>query len=186
MIINLIRHGRTEGNLESRYIGIIDEPLCAGGISELKAKEFPECDAVICSPMIRCIQTADIIYSEKEPIVYEDLRECNFGAFEGQSPRELSENPFYQKWLDSDGALPFPGGEMPEDFKNRTCEEFLRAVSENPYERLSFVVHGGTIMSIMERFCKPKKGYFDYRVNNGCGYCVSFDGETITFISEIK
>ena len=186
MIINLIRHGRTEGNLESRYIGVIDEPLCAEGISELKAKEFPECDMVICSPMKRCLQTARLIYPDKEPVVYEDLRECNFGAFEGQSPRELSENPFYRIWLDSGGTLPFPSGDKPNEFKRRTCDEFLKALAEQPYERLSFVVHGGTIMSVMERFCVPKQSYFDYRVNNGCGYCVEFDGETITIISEIK
>lgn len=186
MIINLIRHGRTEGNLESRYIGVIDEPLCSEGISELHTKRFPECGAVICSPMKRCLQTASIIYPDKEPLVYENLRECNFGAFEGQSPRELSDNPFYQKWLGSGGALPFPAGEKPDEFKRRTCDEFLKAVAENQLDELSFVVHGGTIMSVMERFCVPKGNYFDFRVNNGCGYCVEFDGQTITIISEIK
>lgn len=186
MIINLIRHGRTEGNLESRYIGVIDEPLCAEGIAELHSKAFPECDAVICSPMRRCIQTAELIYPNKKRLVYEDLRECNFGAFEGQSPRELSDNPFYNKWLKSGGTLPFPAGERPDEFKRRTCEEFMRAITENTAGTLSFVVHGGTIMSIMERFSEPKRSYFDYRVNNGCGYIVSFDGKTISIVSEIK
>lgn len=186
MKINLIRHGRTAGNLESRYIGVIDEPLCAEGIPELSARDYPVCQVVICSPMKRCLQTAGLIYPDKTPAVYEDLRECDFGAFEGQSPRELSDNPFYQKWIDSNGTLAFPGGEKPEDFKSRSCAEFLRAVCEHPFEELSFVVHGGTIMSIMERFCVPKRGYFDFRVNNGCGYRVEFDGEKITIISEIK
>ena len=185
MIVNLIRHGRTSGNLESRYIGIIDEPLCKEGIYELKTRKYPDCDKVICSPMKRCVQTAELIYPDKELVIYNDLRECNFGAFEGQSARELGDNPFYQKWLDSGKTLPFPEGEVPEDFKNRSCEEFLKALKEQHSERISFVVHGGTIMSIMERFCKPHRGYFDYRVNNGCGYCLEFDGETLEIVSEI-
>lgn len=186
MKINLIRHGRTAGNLESRYIGVIDEELCAEGITELSAKKYPECDVVICSPMKRCLQTAKLIYPNQTPYIYDNLRECNFGAFEGQSARELGDNPFYQKWIDSNGMLPFPEGEKPEEFRKRSCDEFLKAISEHKSEQLSFVVHGGTIMSVMEKFCVLKLNYFDYRVNNGCGYCVEFDGEKITIISEIK
>ncbi len=188
MIINLIRHGRTEGNTESRYIGIIDEPLCKEGFNELTVSEiYPDCDEVICSPMKRCIQTAKFIYPKKPIHIYEDLRECNFGAFEGQSPRELNDNPFYLKWLDSGKTLPFPGGEKQEDFKKRSCDEFLKAVAEHSSsETLSFVVHGGTIMSIMERFCEPKRGYFDFRVDNGCGYTVDFDGKTIKLVRKIR
>ena len=128
MKINLIRHGRTAGNLESRYIGVIDEELCAEGITELSAKNYPECDVVICSPMKRCLQTAKLIYPNQTPFTYDNLRECNFGAFEGQNARELGDNPFYQKWIDSNGMLPFPEGEKPEEFRKRSCEEFLKAV----------------------------------------------------------
>ena len=35
---------------------------------------------------------------------------------------------------------------------------------------VAVVVHGGTIMAILERFGTPKKNYFDYQVKNGCGY----------------
>ena len=38
----LIRHGKTRGNLEGRYIGCrSDENLCAEGIEELKQGTYP-------------------------------------------------------------------------------------------------------------------------------------------------
>ena len=40
--ILLIRHGKTAGNLEGRYIGSrTDESLCEAGILGLKEKEYP-------------------------------------------------------------------------------------------------------------------------------------------------
>ena len=41
MKINLIRHGQTAGNLESRYIGTTDEPLCSAGMEALRSRRYP-------------------------------------------------------------------------------------------------------------------------------------------------
>ena len=43
---------KTAGNLEKRYIGRTDEPLCELGIAELKAGRYPGCETVIASPMV--------------------------------------------------------------------------------------------------------------------------------------
>ena len=53
MKINLIRHGMTAGNLEKRYIGRMDEPQCAEGISGLGFRKYPDHGVLICSPMQR-------------------------------------------------------------------------------------------------------------------------------------
>ena len=39
MKLIFIRHGKTAGNLERRYIGRTDEPLCDEGIAEILGKE---------------------------------------------------------------------------------------------------------------------------------------------------
>lgn len=57
--IILVRHGKTAGNLEGRYIGSrTDEPLCEEGIHALEEKvregTYPPVDLVYASPMIRC------------------------------------------------------------------------------------------------------------------------------------
>ncbi|MBQ3692032.1 MAG: histidine phosphatase family protein, partial [Clostridia bacterium] len=58
MKIIFIRHGKTQGNLEKRYIGKTDEHLCTVGIDELKNRSYPDTEIVVCSPMKRCIETA--------------------------------------------------------------------------------------------------------------------------------
>ena len=37
------------------------------------------------------------------------------------------------------------------------------------------VVHGGTIMNIMEAYALPKKEFYEWHVDNGCGYLVELD-----------
>lgn len=186
MKIIFIRHGKTAGNLEKRYIGVTDEPLCKEGISELKSISCPDCDIVISSPMKRCLQTAEIIYPDKKILVRNDLKECNFGDFEGKNHLELSANPDYQRWIDSGGTLAFPNGENPADFKKRCIAEFDKIVSEYAENAvLAFVVHGGTIMSVLEKYAYPKGGYYDFQVQNAHGYITGFDGEKIIISEKI-
>ena len=40
----------------------------------------------------------------------------------------------------------------------------------------AIVAHGGTIMAIMEKYARPKGGYFDFQVRNGEGYILYEDG----------
>ena len=96
MKINLIRHGQTSGNLESRYIGTTDEPLCSAGMKALSRRRYPAHGVLICSPMKRCIQTAQAIYPGVKPMIMHELRECDFGAFEGKNYLELNGDPDYQ------------------------------------------------------------------------------------------
>ena len=88
--ITLIRHGKTEGNLEKRYIGITDEVLCEEGRNEILAKEYPKADIVFSSPLLRCIETAGLIYPNQKPVVIDELKETNFGRFEGKNYKDLS------------------------------------------------------------------------------------------------
>ncbi|MGN0600900.1 MAG: histidine phosphatase family protein [Oscillospiraceae bacterium] len=186
MKIIFIRHGKTSGNLEKRYIGVTDELLCEEGVSELHNIIYPDCDIVISSPMKRCIQTAEIIYLNKKIVVGENLKECDFGKFEGKNYLELSGDTDYQKWIDSGGTLAFPNGEAPADFKKRCIAEFDKIISECAENTvLSFVVHGGTIMSILEEYAYPQGGYYDFQVENAHGYITDFDGEKIIISEKI-
>ena len=53
MKLLLIRHGMTQGNLEKRYIGRTDEPLCAEGRTVLQKQTAVPCSRVFASPMKR-------------------------------------------------------------------------------------------------------------------------------------
>ncbi len=186
MRILFIRHGKTIGNLEGRYIGRTDLPLCEVGIGELKCKQYPDCDVVISSPMKRCLQTAEIIYPEKKRVVFEGLNECDFGDFEGKNYCELSGNPDYQKWIDTGGRGGFPGGEHPENFRKRCTAAFKKAIAVYAdTDVVSFVVHGGTMMSVLAAYAVPKGDYFDFQIPNGCGYITEYDGKSIKILEQI-
>ena len=116
MKIILIRHGMTEGNLKRRYIGTTDEDLIN---TDCLKGDYPKCERVVASPLKRCIQTAEYIYPNVDIEICDKLKECDFGDFENKSYEDLKDNPDYQKWLDSNGELPFPNGDTHEEFKNR-------------------------------------------------------------------
>lgn len=186
MKIIFIRHGKTAGNLEKRYIGRTDELLCEEGISELESIKYPDCDEVLASPMKRCLQTSKLIYPDKKITVCNDFSECDFGDFEGKNYRELTDSADYQKWIDSGGTAPFPNGETPSDFKKRCIAEFEKAVAEfDKNTVLALVVHGGTIMSVLEKYAYPKGGYYDFQVPNAHGFVTEFDGEKIIITERI-
>ena len=169
----LIRHGKTFGNTLGRYIGTTDEGLCPEGMLELEAVHYPEVEAVFASPMRRCVETAGILWPGMPIKCFRKLRECDFGDFENRNYLELKDNPAYQAWVDSGGVLEFPGGESRKAFRSRCREGFrevLAVIRQKQYQRVALVVHGGTIMSILEAYAVPGKGFYDWQAKNGTGY----------------
>ena len=186
MEVRLIRHFATEGNLEKRYIGVTDEEIKTECIQEQALKkeengqygkgngrEKWEPELVIVSPLKRCRQTAEILFPGTEQIVCEKMRECDFGLFEGKNYLELTGDPAYQSWIDSGGTESFPGGEDPMDFRRRCIcgfEEMMEKMIEEKRQKVGVVVHGGTIMSVMEAFDPGKQEFYHWQVKNGNGF----------------
>lgn len=176
--IYLIRHGKTYGNSLGRYIGITDEGLCQEGITNLKGRNYPEVQGVYVSPLKRCIQSANLIYEGQKQQIIEELAECNFGEFENKNYKELADNSDYQKWVDSGGTLPFPGGESQEEFRKRCLKGFQKAVHDcikKGRQSAAVVAHGGTIMSILDAYADDELDFYAWHVDNGRGYEVQLD-----------
>ena len=187
MQVILIRHSKTPGNAEYRYNGRTDESLSAEGIELARqAGTDPDVKTVYVTPLQRTQQTAAILFPNAEQIVVDDLREMDFGDFEGFNYSDLEHNEAYRIWVEGDCFAPCPNGEGREGFSNRICAAFepiVRAALQRGEKSLTFVVHGGTIMSIMERFAKPAGAYYSYRVKNCQGYRCRVntdDGLTLT------
>ena len=110
--------------------------------------------------------------------IIEELAECDFGEFENKNYKELEGNSHYQEWIDSNGTLPFPGGESREGFKSRNLRGFDRVVSgciRSHVAEAALVIHGGTIMNIMEEYADIQKPFYEWHVRNGGGYEVELD-----------
>jgi alpha-ribazole phosphatase len=182
--IILIRHGKTAGNCEKRYIGRTDEVLCPEGYEELRSRKYPKCDLVLCSPMLRCIETARTIYPSVRTRINYYIRECDFGDFEGKNYEELNGNPEYQAWIESGGSMDFPNGEPQKDFKERCNMAFNNIIrTHNENKAIAFIIHGGTIMAILEKYIGGS--FYDYHVKNGCGYILSYNGKELKITGEI-
>lgn len=205
-VVNLIRHGQTAGNAKKRYIGVTDEHLSARGAAQLSEKAYPPAEAWFLSPMRRCLETAAVaeekassgeagqeweneiwkkrvsgFLGEGKKIIVPDFRECDFGLFENKNYMELADCPEYQAWINSGGRLPFPGGEAVEEFKSRCClafEKMVERICQEGWTAVNAVVHGGTIMSIMERYARPQRDYYEWHVDNGGGYTLVIDPES--------
>ena len=166
----LIRHGATEGNRFRRYIGRTDEPLSEAGIAQLRKirKNCPQIDRLYVSPMKRTRETAKLLYPDMCYTTVNDFRETDFGIFEGKTAAELSGNAEYQKWLDSFCTDAVSGGESIRDFKRRSVEAFRSVMAgETGPDTIGFVVHGGTIMAILEALALPHRDFYDYHIGNG-------------------
>lgn len=170
--VYLIRHGATAGNLQRRYIGSTDEPLCDLGVRQVERLRTQglRADRLFVSPLLRARQTADILFPHMPRVLVSDLRETDFGLFEGKTAAELADAPAYQAWVDSQCAGPIPGGEEISRFKARCRAAFARAIGSIPDGSCAaFVVHGGVIMAILEGYARPQGSFYDYHIGNG-GY----------------
>lgn len=178
--IVLIRHGKTEGNKEKRYIGRTDQPLSEEGIAGIKENlgRYPSVEKVYASSMKRTRQTAELIYPGQAPELVDGLREMDMGVFEGKNHAELKNRPSYILWVATRGKISIPGGESMKDFGKRTMDAFTQVLGDMQAEgikRSAVVAHGGTIMSIVSQLADDD--YYKYMVNNGAGFRLTLDDD---------
>ncbi len=179
--LHLIRHGLTEGNLKGQYLGAgTDSPLCKEGIEKLyllKEKfSYPNPEKIYTSPMKRALETTEIVFKDEEYTIVSDLRECNFGEFEGKTFSELiSEDENFSKWLDPKSGYTPKGGESSMDFANRCAgalNEIFTDMMKNGIFEAAAVCHGGVIAVLMTMFAYPQKPTSEWTSDNGCGFTV--------------
>ena len=168
MNVWLIRHGRTEWNDTGRYQGQTDLPLSNEGAAELVRADFSP-KTVYVTPLKRTQETARILFPDARQIVIDDLREMDFGVFEGRTYIEMENDVQYREWVEDNCRGRCPGGESREEFAARVCAAFKKLMDESE-DDVVIVAHGGTQMSVMERFAVPHEPYFSRNAKNGTGY----------------
>jgi probable phosphoglycerate mutase len=122
----LVRHAETEWTLSGRHTGRTDVPLTERGKlaavaigNRLAGREFA---LVLCSPLLRAFETCELAGYGPQGQVREDLREWDYGEYEGRTTPEIrAERPGWNLW--SDGC---PSGETATDVAARA----QRVISE--------------------------------------------------------
>lgn len=197
MKIVMIRHGMTAGNRKRCFIGSTDEDVCEEGRKKILAMQqaglYPACEILFVSPMKRCLTTAGMIYPHQAYWTEPDLRECDFGLFEGKNHLELSEREEYRQWVSRGDTGVFPEGEAIASFKKRSVDAFLRCLRKAEQEKktsAAFVVHGGTIMAVLEVLGEGQGNFYDFHVGNGEGYVMELqsgpEGEKLSVMEKIE
>jgi broad specificity phosphatase PhoE len=125
-VVYLARHGETAWTISRQHTGVTDLPLTSQGEAEavgLRTRlERMKFAAVLTSPLQRAVRTCELAgfgaLAEIEP----DLREWNYGAYEGRTSAEIhAERPDWQ--LFRDGC---PEGESPDQIGARADRVVLR------------------------------------------------------------
>ncbi len=174
--IHLIRHGLTEGNLNGQYIGRTDLPLAGAGVAQLKQyaeeNEYPKVDCVYSSPMLRAVQSARILYPSKDIQTVDNLREIDFGEFEGKTAHQLEGNPAYADWA-AGRISAAPDGEDNAEFAKRLCvglNEIVRDMMAKKAEHSAVIMHGGAIMVLLSACALPRKAMVEWTCPAGSGF----------------
>ena len=175
--LSIIRHGRTEANANGTYIGVTDLPLSDEGKEEIKEKfesnDYPKVQKVYSSPLLRCTETAEIIFPDRELEVIDDLREMDFGDFEGISVSDLVELEAYKEWLKGGMDNSPPNGESLREMIMRSfnaLQEILKDMMKEGLTHCGVVTHSGIIMNMLSCFGLPKMKPMEFATEVGEGY----------------
>ena len=173
--IVFVRHGQTEWNLSMRYQGHTDINLTELGQQQAQcvaarlAKE--PLTAIYTSDLTRAKDTALAIAAPHQLTVQtkENLREINFGAWEG-----LNYAAIHSRWpaeMDqlflTPGEVVIPEGETFEALQKRVTNVLQEIIAAHPTETVAVVSHGGTIRAALcAALCMPINAFWHIRQDN--------------------
>lgn len=180
MKIYLVRHGETPWNEEMRYQGQTDVPLSERGRKQAEAlrevhfgsqKSSVRIQKVYSSDLQRACETAKIIAGHEDIVMLKELREVNYGVFEGVLLEDIKKKymDVLQQWWRDPLKARIPDGESLEELHERVLRcytEIVRAHLEKN-EDVLIVSHGGPLRIIfMDVLAFSLQQVRSFRVDN--------------------
>ena len=174
MYLYIMRHGETEDNTKRILQGQKNNPLNNQGKKQaLEAREQLKdivFDKIYVSPLIRAIETAELVTGRKkeEFIVENRIIEIGFGALEG-TPSDKMEPP-YNNFFKAPTCYPAPeGGESLEELSRRTWSFLEEIKGKFNGKKILVVSHGAAIHSMVYQIKKQSmEQFWDMKLGN-CG-----------------
>lgn len=170
MNIYLLRHGETDWNKEGRIQGHTDIPLNQNGRLQIAqtakglAGTCPDIDLIICSPLSRACESAEIAaknlhYPSDRIVVEPILIERSFGEAEGLTAAEREKK--YPNYHYSDTGYYFPGMEPFDDLMKRAGNALERIMElSRSSQNILAVSHGAILAAIITAVTDGKIPYF--------------------------
>ena len=170
MKIILVRHGKTQANIDWKY-STDDTVLAKDGLYILdKTKELLkdyEIDEVYTSALIRSQETAKHL-GFNNFTVDKRINEMNFGDFRGQSIDEvrLKQKLFFENEKNNYFDTRYPNGESRNEVIKRTSE-FLDEMSQKDGKTILCISHGIAIRSTLFWVLKDLSNWKSFWIDNG-------------------
>lgn len=153
VVVDLIRHGVTQANLERRAQGRMDSDLHPEGRRQARRLKawIGEVDEVFSSPLTRAATTAEIGLG-RQPVLVDELMEMSFGEWEGELWEELEASGRL-------GGYPRDGRDVRRGGTGETWSEvqdrvagFVGSLSDScGAQRVAAASHGGAIKAYATR-----------------------------------
>lgn len=144
-MIYITRHGQTNWNVQKKVMGRCDEPLNETGLNQAEETRNnlmdTDIDLIICSPLKRARQTAEIINRDRNiPIIYDErIIERDFGEFEGMETKNFDFHGYWNYYKNKQ----FESAENIQFFFKRVYD-FLEDITEKYKDKnVLLVAHGG-------------------------------------------
>jgi len=156
----LIRHARTEWNLEKRIQGQQDTPITPGGEKQAviwgKFLESFGWNRILSSDTGRALKTAELINASLRIPVHPEprLREMDWGLWTGKTVARLRQDPprlLAEQEANGWGFCPPGGGDL-ETVWQRSRQALLEAAEKWPGSQILVITHEGVIKSLIYRF----------------------------------
>ena len=153
----LVRHGDTVLNSAERLWGETDVELGTVGLRQAERLRdrlaAQRIDVIYSSNLQRALATAKTIASRHQlkVITCPELREINFGKFEGLTFQEIRQlyPEIAELWTNWSPQLEFPGGESVDELNTRVTRFLDRLKKHTPEETILIVAHSAPLRLII-------------------------------------
>lgn len=178
----LIRHGLTDWNIQRRYLGLTDMGLNEEGVRQAAiVKErlaHEHIDRVYSSDRKRARDFASLVFGDIKITALPELREIEFGAFEGLTYKEIMERypDEYTAWINDPLNASIPGGESVRDVRRRVMKAVETIAKENAGRSAAVVTHAGP-MAIVKREFSGSKDFWAEWPEPACVTILELSGE---------
>jgi len=152
--IFLIRHCATHLSSRNCYCGVTDPELSADGIKQAKCLtarlKDERIETIYTSDLRRAYRTAEIIAGGRPLRKMKDLREADFGVFEGLCREDIMRcHPkSYAEWISDPWHIKAPNGESAYDLSVRIERAYRKIVSLGGGTKV-IVSHGGPLRILL-------------------------------------
>lgn len=197
MRLYIIRHGETEWNTVRRLQGQTDIALNENGrsLAKVTARALQDVpfDLAYTSPLIRAVETAQIILGDRKvPLIPDErIREISFGELEGHSilPEfdEIPDPEFHYFFDAPEKYRPPAGGETIQSLCCRTGDflEELTAKKELEHSIILVSVHGAASRALLTHItgCELRDFWGDGVPKNCAVSIADWNGEAWNLVS---